>query len=136
MLDDDEREFYRAWKADGKRRHREHVARNMEAYQKYVNQMAKLGFEVAEVGSGFRFTHVSGLRIDFWKQSGKWTEVGTNVYKLGPTKMVKFAKARTQVSRSDTDRGNYGDLREDLKKVNRRSTHKPVDPNAPPWEVE
>ena len=94
MLDDDEREFYRAWKAEGKRRHKAHVARNKEDYQKYITQVASMGADVQVMGAGYRFTFSSGLRVDFWTQSGKWTVVGTNRYELGPKKMVKHIKAQ------------------------------------------
>ena len=92
---DDDGDFdwheFNAWK---KERYRAHVERNMEKYEKYIFQMIRLGFQEVPVGAGHRFTHSTGLRIDFWKQSGKWTEVGTNKYTLGPKRMIQYVKAK------------------------------------------
>ena len=97
MLDDDEREFYRAWKAEGKRRYRAHVERNKEDYKKWMEIMRKMGGNETPVGAGFRYDFpLLGFKIDFWPQSGKWTRVGSNVYNLGPRKMVKYVKGHRE----------------------------------------
>lgn len=128
-----------------KERHRTHVAKNMTDYEKYVLLMESFGFSHQPQGAGIRFTHVTGLRIDFWKQSGKWTEVGTNVYTQGPKRMVKYVKARL----TGTLPGRNGKGRNHPKKNPDRFRGAPdqpasvraLDPNGittdndtPPWE--
>lgn len=114
-----------------KQRHREHVQRNMSDYEKYVDMMRLLGFSNHAVGAGIRFSHANGrLRIDFWKQSGKWTVVGTNKYNLGPKKMVKFAKERLE-------EGTIPPLPTPPKHKPRLGVEPAWDsnPDTPPWEV-
>lgn len=137
-----------------KERHKAHVARNMEAYEKYIFQMVRLGFTEATVGAGHRFTHPNGLRIDFWKQSGKWTEVGTNKYTLGPKRMIQYVKAKlggvtpsivphlrtghAEASQQGTIGFRvHGTVTTPLTwPPDNRGTEWNTDPNTPPWEID
>lgn len=95
---------------------------------RFMDEMVALGFVYTPVGGGWRFSHESvKLRLDFWPSSGKWTEVGTNVYDCGPRKMVNHAKAFV------TKHGQLETANQPTPKAPRK--WKPTGPGNPPWET-
>lgn len=93
---------------------------------RFVTEMWDRGFTSAALSGGMRFTR-GDMRVDFWPSSGKWTEVGTNVYSASPSDMLKLADRYTLTEPAPAPDDN---VPLDTSWVKRWSK-----PGEPPWEV-
>lgn len=110
-------------------RQRKQEFRRSKAHENwaFVEEAVQWTATRADLPGGYRFTLRDGQRVDFWPSSGKWTVVGSNVYRNDPRGMIKWMKAHTTKEGKIETQGNVTPKETEW-------TGRPTGPGNPPWE--